>query len=152
MATQRAIDARKVLRDLLAQVSGETVRLRDTAQSLIAHANRIRNDVDVAVVDEVLVDSADGGETSARLQHVADTDLVVSVDGSPVAVTVDLARRVVTFSALSLGNVVTATYTGLGLRSEIIELYAATGEAIADVVTDIAGAQALITALGPYLA
>ena len=152
MATQRAVDARKVLRDLLAQVSGETVRLRDTAQSLVAHANRIRNDADVDVVDEVLVASADGGETSARLQHVADTDLVVSVGGSPVAVTVDLTRRVVTFSALSPGDVVTATYTGLGLRSEMIELYAATGESIQDVVTEVNSALALIAALGPYLA
>jgi len=151
MATQRAVDARRVLRDLLAQVGGETVRLRDTAQSLINHANRIRNDQDVAVVDEVLIEAADGGETTARLQHVADTDLVVSVNGSPVEVTVDLDRRVVTFAALSPGDVVTATYTGLGLRSEIIELYAATGENIADVVTEVSNAQALITALGPYL-
>ena len=151
MATQRAVDARRVLRDLLAQVGGETVRLRDTAQSLINHANRIRNDQDVAVVDEVLIEAADGGETTARLQHVADTDLVVSVNGSPVEVTVDLDRRVVTFAALSPGDVVTATYTGLGLRSEIIELYAATGENIADVVTEVNDANALIAALGPYL-
>lgn len=152
MATQRAVDARRVLRKLLARVSGETVRLRDTARSLIAHANLIRNDLDVDVVDEVLVDSAAGGETSARLQHVADTDLVVSVNGSPVEVTVDLDRRVVTFAALSPGDVVTATYTGLGLRSEMIELYAVTGEDIQDVVGDVNDAQALIAALGPYLA
>ena len=152
MATQRAVDARRVLRKLLARVSGETVRLRDTARSLIAHANLVRNDLDVDVVDEVLVDSAAGGETSARLQNVADTDLVVSVNGSPVEVTVDLDRRVVTFAALSPGDVVTATYTGLGLRSEMIELYAATGEDIQDVVGDVNDAQALIAALGPYLA
>ena len=151
MATQRAVDARRVLRGLLAQVGGETVRLRDTARSLIAHANLIRNDADVDAVDEVLVDSADGGETSARLQHVADTDLVVSVNGSPAAVTVDLDRRAVTFAALSPGDVVTATYTGLGLRSEIIELYAATGEDIQGVVVEVNKANALITALGPYL-
>ena len=151
MATQRAVDARRVLRKLLARVSGETVRLRDTARSLIAHANLIRNDLDVDV-DEVLVASADGGETTARLQHVADTDLVVSVNGSPAEATVDLDRRVVTFAALSPGDVVTATYTGLGLRSEMIELYQATGEDIQDVVGDVSSAQALITALGPYLA
>ena len=151
MATQRAVDARRVLRKLLAQTGGETVRLRDTARSLIAHANLIRNDLDVDVVDEVLVDSAAGGETSARLQHVADTDLVVSVNGSPAEATVDLDRRVVTFAALSPGDTVMATYTGLGLRSEMIELYAATGEDIQDVVGDVNDAQALITALGPYL-
>ncbi len=151
MATQRAVDARKVLRDLLAQVSGETVRLRDTARSLIAHANRIRNDMDVDVVGEVLVDSADGGETTARLQHVADTDLVVSVNGSPVEVTVDLDRRVVTFAALNQGDVAAATYTGLGLRSEMIELYAVTGEDIRDVVAEVNNANALIAALAPYL-
>jgi len=153
MATQRAVDARTVLRNLLGQVGGETVRLRDTAQSLIAHANRIRNDADAVVVDEVLVDSAWGGETSARLaQPPADTDLVVSVNGSPVEVSVGLARAVVTFAALGEGDVVTATYTYLGLRSEIIALYAVTGESIQGVLTNIARAQALITALGPYLA
>ena len=152
MATQRAVDARRVLRKLLARVSGETVRLRDTARSLIAHANLVRNDLDVDVVDEVLVDSAAGGETSARLQHVADTDLVVSVNGSPAEATVDLDRRVVTFAALSPGDTVMATYTGLGLRSEMIELYQATGEDIQDVVGDVNDAQALIAALGPYLA
>ena len=46
---------------------------------------------------------------------------------------------------------VTATYTGLGLRSEVIELYAATGEAIQDVVGEVDNANALIAALGPYL-
>ncbi len=151
MATQRAIDARRVLRNLIAQVEHEVRRTRDTAQSLVNHANRIRNDQDVAVVDEVLVESADGGETSARLQHVAGQDLVVKVNGSPVEVAVDLDRRVVTFEALSPGDVVTATYTGVGLRSEMIELYQATGESIQDVVTAIQDAEALITALEPYL-
>ena len=151
MATQRAVEARRKLRKLIAQVGHEVGRTRDTAQSLINHANRIRNDQDVDVVDEVLVDSADGGETTARLQHVADTDLVVSVNGSPAAVTVDLDRRVVTFAALSLGDVVTATYTGLGLRSEMIQLYQATGEDIQDVLRWCAKAEGLITALGPYL-
>lgn len=151
MATQRAVDARAKLRRLIAQVEHEVGRTRDTARSLINHANRIRNDQDVDVVDEVLVEAADGGETSARLQEVADTDLVVSVNGSPVEIAVDLDRRVVTFAALSEGDTVTATYTGLGLRSEVIELYAATGEDIADVVGEINEAQALMAALGPYL-
>ena len=152
MATQRAVDARRRLRRLIAQVESEVKRTQDTAQSLVNHANRIRNDQDVAVVDEVLVESADGGETTAWLQEVADTDLVVSVNGSPVEVTVDLDRREVTFAALSPGDAVTATYTGLGLRAEVIELYAATGEDIQDVVTELSGAKALIAALGPYLA
>ena len=151
MATQRAVDARTVLRALLAQVSGETVRLRDTALSFVAHANRIRNDMDVDVVDEVLVEAAVGGETSARLQRVADTDLVVSVNGSPVEVTVDLDRRVVTFAAVGEGDTVTATYTGVGLRSEVIQLYQATGEAIQDVVAEVTKTESLIVALGPYL-
>ena len=151
MATQRAVDARRVLRDLIAQVHGEVVRTRDTARALVAHANRIRNDQDVDVVAEVLVGAAVGGETTARLQRVADTDLVVSVGGSPVEVSVDLDRRVVTFDALSPGDVVTATYTGLGLRSEIIELYQATGEDIQDVVAEVNTANALIAALGPYV-
>jgi len=153
MATQRAIDARKVLRDLIAQVSGETVRLRDTAQSLISHANRIIDDQDVAVTDEVLVEAASGGETTVRVQQPpADTDLVVSVNGSPVEVAVDQARAVATLPApLSEGDVVTATYTHVGLRNEIIELYQATGEAIQDVVGDINRVRALIAALGPYL-
>ena len=151
MATQRAVDARHVLRNLIAQVEHEVRRTWDTAQSLVNHANRIRNDSDVDVVGEVLIEAADGGETTARLEHVADIDLVVKVNGLPVEVAVDLGRRVVTFSALNSGDVMTATYTALGLRSEMIELYAATGEDIADVVGEVDNANALITALGPYL-
>jgi len=155
MATQRAIDARAVLRSLIAQTEGETRRLRDTTQSLVAHANRIIGDLDIQVTDEVLVESASGGETSVRVtQPPAGTDLQVKVNGSPVAMSgVDVDRAVVTLAAaLGTGDVVTATYTYVGLRNETIELYQATGEAVQSVVAKVNHAKALIAALGPYLA
>lgn len=153
MATQRAVDARAVLRNLIAQTEGETRRLRDTAQSLVAHANRIIGDLDVQVTDEVLVESAGGGETTVRVaQPPAGTDLAVKINGSPVEVTVDLDRAVVALpGALSEGDVVTATYTHVGLRNEVIELYQVTGEAVQSVVAKINEARALVAALEPYL-
>ena len=152
MATQRAIDARAVLRSLIAQTGGEARRLRDTVQSLVSHANHIINDLD-AQVSEVLVESASGGETTVRVgQPPAGLDLAVKVNGVAVEVAgVDLDRAVVTLAPLSNGDSVVATYTHVGLRNEMIELYRVTGESVREVLGEINEARTLIAALAPFV-
>lgn len=151
MATQRAIDTRAKLVSLITQVQHETRRLADTIQSTSSHASLIIDDTDVPIPSETVIEDAAGGEISARLAWPPAIDLTVQKNGAGIAVEIDRSKAIITFDPLSPGDVLTAAYTHQGLRSEIIELYAATGESIPEVQAQLATIQALRNAIADYL-
>ena len=126
MATERAL---RKLQDLVRVTEVAESKARILAAlfgAVIAEMDAIVNDADIAWEGEVVCEQTTGHEVNFTLLHapVKGGSLALFVDGVPTtAYTVDLDLGVITpAGSVPVGKQIVASYTQLGLRSQVIEI------------------------------
>lgn len=149
MATKKALNRLEILLQAKARAERQARNLAATFDAVIQEIDAVKDDADIAWTDEVLAEETSGAETSFRLLKppAKAGSLTLYLDGVPtVAYTVNLDTGIITpTGAVPAGKRVTADYTQLGLKSQVVEiLESIPSVSVDDFAADIAHYQTAI--------
>ena len=126
MSTPRAVERLNELLFSKARVEAEARRLKATMASAIQLADSVLADTNVAITGEVVVNEATAGQTTCRLARPPMKNIILKKGTATLAVTDtnDETGEIILAAPLSAGDRVTAAYTYIGLKEELLELLA----------------------------